>query len=61
MIVGNKKDLLTKKISQQNQIDKQEFQKLEVRRHKLVSAMTNSGVSEAFHALINDLHSDNIL
>ena len=61
MIFGNKKDLLTKKISQQNQIDKQEFQKLEVKRHKLVSSMTNSGVSEAFRAIINDLHSDNIL
>jgi len=61
IIMGNKKELLTKKISLANQIDKQEFQKLEVRRHKLVSAMTNSGVSEAFRAIINDLHSDNIL
>lgn len=61
MIIGNKKDLLTRKLSQANQIDKQEFHKLDVRRHKLVSALTNSGVSEAFRAIINDVHSDSIL
>jgi predicted GTPase len=61
MIVGNKKDLLSRKVSMQNQIDKQEFQKMEVKRHKLISALTNSGVTEAFSALINDLHSDNLL
>ena len=35
--------------------------KLEINKHRLVSALTNQGVQEAFRALITEIHSCNIL
>lgn len=61
LVLGNKKDLLNKRVGQDNFIDKAALGKLEINKHRLVSAMTNSGVQEAFRSLINDIHGDNIL
>ncbi len=57
IVIGNKKDLKRKK----QMIDKNEFKKLEGMRFREVSALTNSGINEAFKVLISDMHSCSIL
>ena len=42
-------------------LDKNELKKLEGMRFREVSALTNSGISEAFKVLISDMHSCSIL
>jgi Ras family len=61
LVLGNKKDLLQRKTAQENMVDRATLQKLEINKHRLVSAMTNHGVQEAIRALINEIHSCNIL
>ena len=60
-VFGNKKDLMTRSTATSNLVDRASLQRLEINKHRLVSALTNHGVQEAFRALINDIHSCNIL
>lgn len=37
------------------------LKKLEINKHRMVSALTNHGVQEVLRSFINDIHSCNIL
>ena len=61
LVLGNKKDLVSRSLGESNKVDREALQKLEVNKHRLVSALTNQGVQESFRTLITDIHSCNIL
>lgn len=44
LVLGNKKDLVSRTLAEANKVDREALQKLEVNKHRLVSASTNHGV-----------------
>jgi len=61
LVLGNKKDLVSRTLAESNKVDRDALTKLEVNKHRLVSALTNHGVQESFRTLIIDIHTCNIL
>lgn len=55
--IGNKKDLKKNK----KELDKNDLKKFDGMRFREVSALTNTGVYEAFKALISDIYHDQTL
>jgi len=49
LVLGTKRDLITRP---DEVVDRATLQRLEVNKHRVVSALTNHGVHEAFRALI---------
>jgi hypothetical protein len=44
LVLGNKKDLVSRSLAESNKVDRDALTKLEVNKHRLVSALTNHGV-----------------
>mmetsp|Transcript_26944 Transcript_26944/g.20158 ORF Transcript_26944/g.20158 Transcript_26944/m.20158 type:complete len:163 (+) Transcript_26944:211-699(+) len=61
MVLGNKKDLKTRKrVLDKADVDKLENKDMRI-RFKEVSALTNQGVQKAFKTLISDITGDSVL
>ncbi len=61
MILGNKRDLITYNTHENDRITESDIKQLDIKNHKLVSALSNQGIDDALRVFISNIHSDSIL